>query len=146
MTTNKTAALYTDENVVRAVAGQVIVLTLLALWFQSTFLSLFLAADFAIRAFTTTPSPLAMVAKKLLGLRRIAPKPIFAAPKKFAALLGWVFSLLIAAFLYWDLAAVGYVIGLILLVCAVLEAVFRICLGCYAYDWIVAPIINRINS
>lgn len=134
---------HVDERVVRLVAAQVILLTLIVLLTGWIWLALFLAVDFALRAFTRIPSPLAIIAKGFAKAFKLTPKPIFAAPKKFAAGLGFVFSLSITVFLYAHLYVAAYVTGGILIFCAILEAVFNICLGCYVYNWIVAPIVNR---
>ena len=72
-----------------------------------------------------------------------SPKPIFAPPKRFAAGLGLLFSLGIAACLHLHYPAATYAIAGILILCAALEAAFNICLGCYVYNWIVAPIVNK---
>ncbi|MEA4918293.1 DUF4395 domain-containing protein [Proteiniphilum sp.] len=134
---------HVNEKVVRLVAAQVIFLTLFTLVTGWIWPALFLAADFALRAFTRIPSPLAIIAKGLTRAFGLTPKPIFAPPKRFAAGLGLVFSLSIAIFLYYHYLAAVYVTGGILIACAILEAVFNICLGCYVYNWVVAPIVNR---
>ena len=133
---------HVDERVVRLVAAQIL-LTLIVLLTGWLWLALFLAADFALRAFTRILSPLAVIAKGLGKAFKLTPKPIFAAPKRFAAGLGFVFSLIIAVCLYAHFYTAAYVTGGILLACATLEAVFNICLGCYVYNWIVAPIVNK---
>lgn len=134
---------YVNENVVRLIAAQVILLTLITLLTGWIWAVLFLTADFALRAFTHIPSPLAVIAKGLAGALGLTPKPIFAPPKRFAANLGFVFSSGIALFLYLHYSVAAYVTGGILIVCATLEAVFNICIGCYVYNWIVAPVVNR---
>jgi|AGTN01.2.fsa_nt_gi hypothetical protein len=134
---------HVDEKVVRLIAAQVILLTLVTLLTGWTLLALFLAVDFALRAFTRIPSPLAVIAKGIAKAFKLTPKPIFAAPKKFAAGLGFLFSIGIALFFYIDLHTAAYATGGILIVCATLEAVFNICLGCYVYSWIIAPVVNR---
>ncbi len=143
MSKKNTSTNYVNEKVVRLIAAQVILLTLVTLLAGWTWLALFLAADFALRAFTRVPSPLAFIARGLAKAFGLAPKPIFAPPKRFAAGLGFVFSLAIAVFLYLHYPVAAYVTGGILIVCATLEAVFNICLGCYVYNWVVAPVVNR---
>lgn len=133
---------HVNERIVRLVAAQVILLTLITLLTGWLWLALFLAVDFALRAFTRIPSPLAVIAKGLAKAFKLTPKPIFAPPKRFAAGLGFVFSLTIALFLYLHFYVAAYVTGGILIVCATLESVFNICLGCYVYNWIVVPMIN----
>jgi hypothetical protein len=72
--------------------------------------------------------------------------PIFSAPKRFAAALGLVFSLTITVLIFIQLTSLAYIIGGILVVCALLELVFKICLGCYVYNWVVLPIQNKIRN
>lgn len=146
MTDHKTTGLYVDEVVVRIIAAQVILITLLFLFTQSAILALLLAGDFALRAFTPFPAPLTFTGKAISNLFTIAPQPIFASPKRFAAALGFTFSLVISVFLYSGLLPAAYVTGGILLFCAVLESVFKICLGCYVYNWVVLPIQNKISN
>ncbi len=140
------AKTHVDEYVVRLVAGQVVVLTVLSLFTQWKFLIFFLAADFAIRAFTEQTSPLAAIGKVIADLLKLELKPIFAPPKRFAALLGFVFSLAVFLLFVFDARYPALVVGGILVFCAVLESVFKVCLGCYAYNWIVAPIINKLHK
>ncbi len=132
-----------DRNVVQLVAAQVLILTLMTLLKGWIWLALLLAADFALRAFTSVPSPLAIFAKVLTRLLRTTPRSIFAPPKRFAAGVGLFFSLAIALFLFLHLPVVALTTGVILLVCATLEALFNICVGCYVYNWVVAPLVNR---
>lgn len=142
----KIKGLYVDENVVRFVAAQVIFITIVALVEQWAWLSAALAVDFGIRAFTVFPSPLAAFSKKAVETAGLKPRPIFAPPKRFAAGLGFAFSIAITFLLYLDLVYSAYAVGAILIFCAVLESAFKICLGCHVYNWIVLPIQNRIRK
>lgn len=137
---------YLDAHVVRLVALQVIIITLLILYRPNLYLAIFLTLDFAIRAFTTMPSPLASIAKIIIRQLGLKPKPVFAPPKKFAAALGFAFSLLIGLTISRDYKVAGYIIGSLLTFCALLESAFNICIGCYVYDWTVAPILNRRSA
>ena len=135
--------IYVDKQSVRIIASQVLLLTMLILFSKSYWLALLLAIDFALRAFTSFPSPLSLVVRFLGRFVTWQHKPVFAAPKKFAASMGLMFSIAIAVFLYLQLDIAAYVIGGVLLICAVLESGFDICVGCYVYDWVIAPIKNR---
>lgn len=134
-----------NENIIRIVALLVVIVTLVTLAFSWIFLAVMLAIDFGLRSFTRVISPLAFIAKTGSGYLKLKPKPIFAPPKKFAAALGFIFSILIALFLYLNLLIPAYITGLILVLCATLESVFNICLGCYVYNWIVVP-LNRMKK
>ena len=142
---NQTQKYYTDEKTVRLTAFLVILVLSAALIFQWPYLVLFLAFDFVIRALGLPFSPLASVSKsisKILGLKK---KPIFAAPKRFAATLGSVFTLLVFLLMlngfYYPAAA-----GLLLIILASLESFFKVCVGCYLYQYIVIPIQNKFNN
>ncbi len=143
MTQKNVSKNHVDENVVRLVATQVFLITLITLLTGWAWLALFLAADFGLRAFTRVPSPLATVARGTVKALKLTPKPIFAPPKRFAAILGLFFSVGIAIFLFLNYLNVAYAVGAILIFCAVLEAAFNICLGCYVYNWIVTPLVHR---
>lgn len=134
-----------NENIIRIVALLVVIVTLIALAYNWIFLAVILAVDFALRSFTRITSPLAYVAKSVSRFLKLRQKNIFAPPKKFAAALGFIFSLLIAIFLYLNLLIPAYITGLILILCATLESAFNICLGCYVYNWIIVP-FNRMRK
>lgn len=134
---------YIDEHIVRIIAAEVLALTVLAVVTGSYIPAVLLVLDFAARAFTGMPSLLAALARAVVALLQLDPRPVFAAPKKFAAILGFVFSAFLAVFLFLDYTFAAVTGGVILAVCALLESVFRICLGCYIYNWIVVPLVHR---
>lgn len=137
---------YADENVVRIIAGLVVIIATLALVLHSRMLFFLLMIDFSLRAFTYQPAPLAAGAKIIARSLQLSPYPIFAAPKRFAAGLGFVFSLIIFILLSLNLDMAAYFTGGLLIICALLESAFRICVGCYLFSWVVAPIMRRINK
>ncbi|WP_379965050.1 DUF4395 domain-containing protein [Epilithonimonas sp. UC225_85] len=137
---------YTDENTVRLTAFFVIIVIAVALFFKWPFLILLLVFDFIIRALGLSLSPLALFSKailKILGLKR---KPIFAAPKKFAATLGSVFTLLVFLLMLNGFDNSAFAVGFLLIILASLESFFKVCLGCYLYQFIVIPIQNKLNN
>ena len=134
-----------NESIIRIVALLVVITTLVTLAYNWIFLAVILAIDFALRSFTRVTSPLAYIAKSAYRYLKLKPKPIFAPPKKFAAALGFIFSILIALFLFLNLLMPAYITGLILILCATLESAFNIFLGCYVYNWIVVP-LNRMRN
>ena len=138
-----TKNLYKDSNTIRVIAAQVVVLTAILLIFKSWFIAVFLVIDFGIRAFTNGLSPLAFIGKTILQKAGVKPKQVFAPPKKFAALLGFSFSSFILILLLLNAVTAATIVGLLLIVAAFLEAVFNICLGCYAYNYLVVPFIKQ---
>lgn len=126
-----------NENVVRTIAAAVIVLAGISVLLHNYVLLLFLAADFALRAFTPGNwSLLRMLAVQLVRRFRLAARPVDAAPKRFAAGVGFIFALAAAAALFFGLDIAAYIILAVLLVCALLEAVFAFCVGCVVYTWL----------
>lgn len=134
--------LYKDQNVTRIIAAEVAVLTILTLIFGWNFPVFLLVGDFALRAFTKQTTPLSAIAETIAESTALAPKPIYAAPKKFAALLGFIFSLVILISIYYNLTTIIYLAGSILIICASLEAALNICVGCYVYSLLIAPFVN----
>lgn len=138
--------MYGDAGVIRLIAAQVLLLSIMALWSDSQIIMGFLVVDFAIRAFTYSMSPLKWSAQKLSKGLGSMPRPIFLPPKRFAALMGFIFSTswLLFLLLSWPVATLT--IGITLIVAASLEAFFEICLGCYVYNWVVSPLMHRLRS
>lgn len=138
----ETSALYLEETTVRLVAAQVILITGLSLWTGWAILAFALSLDFALRAFAK-PSLLGQISKFLFQQLNLLPVQIFAPPKRFAAGIGAFFSFSIGLFFFLNWQGLAYFTGGVLVFFAVLESAFKICAGCYVYDWFVAPYINR---
>ena len=135
--------LYVDESAVSVVAYLVILITVFGIHFQQQWLLLFLAFDFLLRATGFFPSPLYFVAKKISAFLNFEKKAVFAGPKRFAAMLGFVMTALISIF--YD-NQVGIYLGLSLIILAALESILNICVGCYIYNFLVLPIQNKFNN
>ncbi len=131
--------LHLNENVIRIVAFETVLVVLIAILFKSDFLLYLLAFDFFLRGVVKTNSPLSSIAKILLLLKPTTNKPVFAPPKRFAARIGLVFSLFSAIGYSLDYDSVALTVSSILVLCALLESVWSICLGCYIYNWIIVP-------
>ena len=120
-----------NENVVRLVAGLVLLTAIATVATGWVVLPLYLSVDFFFRAFTSIKPPFALVAQQLSKALKLEVKPIYAAPKKFAAAIGFVFSVVISALLLSGFVDTAKVVTGILIVFATLESVFGICAGCY---------------
>ncbi|GGG57538.1 DUF4395 domain-containing protein [Epilithonimonas arachidiradicis] len=142
---DKTNKYYTDENVVRLTAFLVIVIVAVSLFFKWSLLVLLLVFAFVLRALGLSISPLALFSKFILKILNIKRKPIFATPKRFAAILGSVFTLLIFLLTINDFYDAAVALGVVLIILARLESFFKICVGCYVYQAIVVPIQNKIK-
>ena len=124
-----------DENVARTAAFFTVLVTSVALFTGSYIILFLLAADFAIRSFSSgSASIIKILAIHSAGVFNLRNKRMIdAAPKKFAALLGMTFSFLAAVFLLLQLPVTAIVIASMLIFCALLEGLFGYCLGCVVY-------------
>lgn len=138
------AVLYADENVVRLVAAQILIIVIISLVGQWAYPFLFLAIDFSLRALTQIQSPIAFSGKTIARSFGLKSRPIFAAPKKFAAGLGFIFSTAAFVFFAFQWYTAGYITGSVLIFCSLLESAFSICLGCYVYNYVVAPLLRKV--
>ncbi len=125
-----------DENVIRLNALFVIGLLLISINFFSIYIFIFLTIDFLLRANALIKfSPIARISKAVMhDILRLKPHPIDFAPKKFAAGMGAVFSLIlfILSFLNLEMAKL-IVIGLFIFAAGG-ELIFNFCLGCKIYS------------
>lgn len=121
-----------DEVTVRLVAAQVLVVSALAAATGWLWLFAVLAVDFTLRVAFGPRSPFAQVALKVLRpLVPAAPRPTAGPPKRFAAAIGAVCSVLVLLFVHglgWTVAA--WVVVAMMVVFPVLEAGFGLCVGC----------------
>lgn len=96
-----------------------------------------LAADFALRAAGRPAlSPVARTAGWLRRLAGLAERRINAGPKRFAASVGFLFSLSVGLALLAGLRPLGLALAAILGTCAGLEAFFGFCLACRIHPWL----------
>jgi hypothetical protein len=126
-----------NGNAARAAAFYTIVLTSVSLLTGNYFLSALLALDFGIRAFGPAwLSLIRLLSVTTVNMFGIAPHPVDAAPKKFAAGLGMVFCLAIGIMQYYHAVIPSLITGTLLLICAFLEGAFAFCLGCIIYTFL----------
>jgi len=136
-----------NENVARIAAFIVIIVTVTAVLFKLPVLLIALGADFALRAFTSGAySPVKYVSKQLFRLSFLSEKIGDAAPKQFAAGIGFVFSLAIAAFQFTQYYILANSFATVLLFCAALESFAGYCLGCTVYTYAVIPFLKNNNK
>lgn len=133
-----------NETVVRIIAAFTILLTAISLLFNNFFIAGFLVIDFSLRTFYNGKgSLLKLLAKQLSLFFLLEQKQVDAAPKKFAAGLGVLFSSFIFILQLFGLFAFAKLLGGILIICALLESVAGICLGCIVYSWLILPIKRK---
>lgn len=125
----------TDERVVRMTASLTVVLLLAGLFSTLKWIGLLLCFDFFIRGFTKLPiSPLRRAARAQARIFRLKPKPINAAPKIYAAKIGFFMALIITIPAFAGLRPPARIVAEIMVLAAGLEAFLGICLGCHLYS------------
>ncbi|WP_257304706.1 DUF4395 domain-containing protein [Geothrix campi] len=126
-----------DETAGRVAAFLSLGLLALAVWRGWGGVVLALAADFALRASGHPAfSPVARAAGWLRRLMGLPIRRINAGPKRFAASVGFLFSLGIGLALVAGLRALGSGLAIVLGICAGLEAFFGFCLACQIHPWL----------
>jgi hypothetical protein len=126
-----------NETVIRIIALLVVLVTSAALYFNNPFLLLFLCVDFFLRASKNEQlSVLRWNATFISNTLNLSNRPTDLAPKRFAAWIGFVFSLLLILLHFAELKLAFYIISSILVFCAFLESVFAFCVGCIVYQLI----------
>jgi len=125
-----------NEVTARVTAGGVVVLAVIAVGAQLRWLSIVLAVGFFLRVLSGPRfSPLALLASRVIVPRLpLGPRMVAGPPKRFAQTIGLLFSLSAALLFYaFGLDLAGYAVLGALIVAAVLESAFGICLGCRAF-------------
>ena len=124
-----------DERAARLCAVIVLVPLGLSLSLASPWPALFLAADFGLRGFGGRRwSPVARLARELVSVLRLAPRPTNAGPKAFAAKLGFGFSAIVAVAFLFGQGVAGLAAGAPFTLCALLEGALGFCVGCRLYQ------------
>ena len=123
-----------NEKAARAVAGQVAVVTVLALVTGWLWLAPVLAVGFALRVASGPRfDPFGRLATKVIAPRLGAPVLVPGPPKRFAQAVGLVFTLAATGFLVVGVPVVTIALLAVLLLFATLEAVVGFCAGCYVF-------------
>lgn len=126
-----------NENVVRLIAFIVALIAICCISFSNYWVMLFLTFDFAVRAFTSGKlSMLKFIALNISKAFNLKPKMTDLAPKKFAATMGFVFCLLITATFILSFSTASLILTSIMIIFALLESLFRVCVGCYVYSFL----------
>jgi hypothetical protein len=95
---------------------------------------IFLAYDFLMRGFLKPKfSVLANLSKFILKMMKSKPKMTNAGPKKFAAKLGFIFSLMVIGLQFSGLSLFATIIAGVFAFFAFLEGAFGFCVACKVY-------------
>jgi hypothetical protein len=136
-----------NNSLARIVAALVIIVSVIALVTNLWWLLLFQAYDFFVRAIDAREYSIyrriAIPISSALNLPEIL---VDAAPKRFAAGIGVLFSISIALLLFFDLFIPAVVTSVLLLVCAFFELTISFCVGCYVYTYFVSPFLKAKSS
>lgn len=126
-----------DEAAGRIAAFLSLGVLALAVWRGWSWVVLALAGDFALRASGWRAlSPVARTAGALRRMIGLPARTINAGPKRFAASVGFLFSLGIGLALLTGFRNLGVGLAFVLGFCAGLEAFFGFCLACQVHPWL----------
>lgn len=127
----------TNETTIRIIAFITLLLILISVYTSNFFLSLFLLIDFSLRGFLNGKgSLLKLTAQKIVKHFNLKTKTINAAPKEFAAKIGFAFTLLILFSQVANYNTLAFIFGGVMIFCTLLESIFSVCLGCYFYSFL----------
>jgi uncharacterized membrane protein YidH (DUF202 family) len=127
-----------NENQARLTALQVLLLVAIGLFFGYTVIIAFLVIDFFLRSFNWGKYSILNIASGFL-IRKFAinNKQVDRGPKRFAALVGFFFTLSILILSLADITLPAQIIAGVLLIFASLEAFVGFCAGCYVYTFFI---------
>lgn len=131
---NNQFILSTNKNVVRIVALQVVIFSLLYLHTKHPIFIYLLLIDFFVRGVLRRPNTLfVVIASGIENSFLKSGKIIDKSPKLFAAFIGFVFALSIVFAHTFDWISVSNILSAILVFFALLEGVFDYCVACRFY-------------
>ncbi len=124
-----------NESVIRLIALQVVIITICIIFYQNSWLTVFLFCDFCIRAFLNPKwSLLRWNANLLVRIFRLTPRLSNEAPKRFAAQVGAVVIGSVTALQFFQIEFLFHLFASAIVLFALLESVFSICVGCWLYQ------------
>jgi hypothetical protein len=125
------------ELKVRLIAFFVFLIVLVDLIQPNIFLSLFLVLDFYCRAFLDGKlSVLSKMASQFEQYKWIGTKQVDRAPKRFAAMIGFMMSLFLSISVFLNFTILIDLIAYTFISFAFLEFAFGFCAGCFAYHFL----------
>jgi len=124
-----------NENKARLIAFFVLALTLVYLKTGFWLIIAFLLVDFVLRATNLGKlSLLGFVSDALIKQLKIKPNPVDRAPKRFAAMIGILFTAAILVSSILQSHVIAFSLAVVLSIFATLECFFAFCAGCYVYS------------
>lgn len=123
-----------DEKAARMNAFITLLLVIVFIYTSHKWVIFLLVIDFLIRGFIEPKySIMSKISKFILGLLGIKPQTVDAVPKIFAAKIGFICCLVMAALYLLGFMLAAHIIGWMLIVFAFFEAVMGYCVGCKLY-------------
>lgn len=128
-----------NETSARIVAAGVVLLGTAFVLTGNSWILIVLAYGFVARVLSgPTLSPLGRLATQVITPRlkvqhRFVPGP----PKRFAQGVGAAFTLTASVLMVADITTLARIVIALLVIAALLEAVFAICLGCIVFGWLM---------
>jgi len=128
-----------NENKARITAFFVLIMAIAFVFTSSWFVIAFLLVDFLLRIFNLNNySLLALLSGFVVKRLSIKSKPVDRAPKRFAAIVGFIFLAAILITLFVHLILLSFILTAVLIVFALLEAFVGFCAGCYVYSLLIS--------
>ena len=123
------------ETTTRVIAASVLAVAVAFVATKSPWIPALLAADFGLRAFGRGRwSPIGVFAKHVVMTFSLADPTVNAAPKRFAAVIGFGLMLTSTILAFTEYARTGGALVGVLAICATLEAACGYCVGCKLYS------------
>jgi len=133
-----------NENQARLTAFQTLVWVIIWIFTGFVVIPACLAIDFLLRAANYGKFSLLNIISGFLVRRLSIPnRPVDRAPKRFAALVGFLFLTGILVLSVFHLTLAAEILAGVLLIFACLEAFVRFCAGCYVYSFFKALFPRR---
>ena len=130
----------TDSNVSRLTAFLSVVLLGLFIFTLNPLFIIFASVDFFIRATLNNKySPIRFVAAAIVRSMNLKKKPINLAQKVFASRLGFIMALASLILYVTGLETASLVVATLLMTLSIMDAVFKFCVGCLIYNYLVYP-------
>ena len=128
-----------NEIAARMVAGMVAIVTLITILLDFPLVMIILAYGFLARVLTgPTLSPMGLVATRILAPRINKYKYVAGPPKRFAQMVGLVFSVIALVLHYgFGLGIEAKIVLGVLTVFASLECVLGFCTGCFVFGYLM---------
>jgi len=124
-----------NENKARLTAFFVLVLSVVYSVTGFWLIIAFLLVDFALRSFNLGKySILGFLSDAIIKQLKIKSKPVDRAPKRFAAMVGLVFTAAILISIFFSQQFVAISLATVLSFFAFLESFFAFCAGCHVYS------------